>query len=201
MAVRLLTKSEYARHRGCDEKAVRKAIKEGRITAIPQTNGREMIDPEVADIQWARNTRARADSGRAAAPVAPDGGMPALPLEAAASGPDLPAAAATVPAPSAGDDYQSLRTRRERAAVEAAERENDKEAQRLVERDAVERATFDAFRALRDALMSTPPRAAAKVIGMSEARDIERVITEELRAAFAAAETRLTELTQPKRST
>ena len=26
MAVKLMTKSEYARHRGCDEKAVRKAI-------------------------------------------------------------------------------------------------------------------------------------------------------------------------------
>lgn len=200
MAVRLLTKSEYARHRGCDEKAVRKAIKEGRISAITQANGRELIDPEVADIQWARNTRARGDSGRTAAPNAPAGGRAALPLEAAVSGPELPTAAA-VPVPAAGDDYQSLRTRRERAAVESAERENAKEAQRLVERDAVERATFDAFRALRDALMSTPPRAAAKVIGMAEARDIERVITEELRIAFAAAEIRLTEITQPKRST
>ncbi len=200
MAVRLLTKSEYARHRGCDEKAVRKAIKEGRITAIPQPGGREMIDPEVADIQWARNTRARGDSGRAAAPSAQVGGTPALPIEAAANGPDLPAAGPAAHAPAAGDDYQSLRTRRERAAVEAAERENAKEAQRLVERDAVERATFDVLRALRDALMSTPPRAAAKVIGMAEARDIERVITEELRAAFAAAEVRLTAITEVKKA-
>ena len=60
MAVQLLTKSAYARHRGCDEKAVRKAIAEGRISTI---DGK--IDPEVADIQWARNTRARADSRRA----------------------------------------------------------------------------------------------------------------------------------------
>ena len=59
MAVTLITKAAYARHRGCDEKAVRKAIAAGRISTI---NG--LIDKDVADIQWARNTRARADSGR-----------------------------------------------------------------------------------------------------------------------------------------
>ena len=59
------TISQYARHRGCDEKAVRKAIAEGRITAV-EIDGRKMIDAAVADIQWAQNTRARADSRKQA---------------------------------------------------------------------------------------------------------------------------------------
>jgi hypothetical protein len=190
VAVRLLSKSEYARHRNCDEKAVRKAIKEGRITAIPQANGRELIDPEVADIQWARNTRARGDSGRPAAPAAFAGGDQALPLESVSAATET-ADGSLSPVPASRDDYQSLRTRRERAAVEAAERENAKEAGLLVERAAVQRGTFDAFRAFRDAVMSTPPRAAAKVVGLADSREIERVITDELRGALLAAEARL----------
>ena len=66
MAVTLLTKSAYARHRGCDEKAVRKAVAEGRISTI-ERDGKQLIDPAVADIQWAANTRARADSASKAA--------------------------------------------------------------------------------------------------------------------------------------
>ena len=180
--VDLITQAEYARRRGVAKSAVAKAVAEKRITLI---NGK--IDPAVADIQWAQNTRARADSGRAGAQTGLTQGQAALTEENAPEGRDTPPTAAE------GDDYQSLRVRRERAAVEAAERENAKEAGRLVEREPVERATFDAFRALRDAVMSIPPRAAAKVVGMADTRDIERTFSEELRAAFEAAQERLLE--------
>lgn len=59
MNVELITQAEYARRRGVAKSAVAKAVAERRITLI---EGR--IDPSVADIQWERNTRARADSGR-----------------------------------------------------------------------------------------------------------------------------------------
>lgn len=180
--VELITQAEYARRRGVAKSAVAKAVSEGRITLI---NGK--VDPAVADIQWAQNTRARADSGRAAAQTSATQAQGSLTEENAPEGRETPPAAAE------GDDYQSLRVRRERAAVESAERENAKEAGRLVEREPVERATFDAFRALRDAVMSIPPRAAAKVVGMADARDIERAFTEELRAAFEVAQQRLLE--------
>ncbi len=48
----LLSRREYAKHRGVDDKAVRNAIASGRITT---TNG--MIDPEIADKQWEENTK------------------------------------------------------------------------------------------------------------------------------------------------
>ncbi|MFA5941427.1 MAG: hypothetical protein WC809_18900 [Sinimarinibacterium sp.] len=51
----LITQAEYARQRGCSREAVSKAIASGRVSGIPH-EGRVMIDPAVADIQWARNT-------------------------------------------------------------------------------------------------------------------------------------------------
>lgn len=59
--VQLITQAEYARRRGVAKSAVCKAVSEQRISLI---DGK--IDPTVADIQWERNTRARADSERPA---------------------------------------------------------------------------------------------------------------------------------------
>lgn len=177
-----MTQAAYARRRGVAKSAVAKAVAEKRISLI---DGK--IDPAVADIQWAQNTRARADSGRAGATTAPAGGEPAFALTNAPEGPESAAPAGTAEK----DDYQSLRTRRERAEVERAERDNAKEAGRLVDRAEVERGTFDAFRAVRDAVMAAPQRAAPKVVGVSDSREIERVMTDELRTAFEAAERRL----------
>ena len=56
--VQLISQADYARLRGVAKSAVAKAVKQNRITLI---DGK--IDPAVADFQWERNTRARADSG------------------------------------------------------------------------------------------------------------------------------------------
>lgn len=68
----LITPTEYARRRGVHHTAVLKAIKTGRILLI---DGK--IDPEVADIQWEKNTRPRVDHMRAPAPAP---AAPASPL-------------------------------------------------------------------------------------------------------------------------
>jgi hypothetical protein len=44
----------YARHRGVTDTAVHKAIRSGRINALPDGT----IDPDQADAQWERNTSA-----------------------------------------------------------------------------------------------------------------------------------------------
>lgn len=181
MAVVLVSKAAYARHRGCDEKAVRKAISEGRISTI---DGK--IDPAVADIQWAQNTRARADSKRGAAPNPAADGQGSLDADPAT---DTRGKAA----PAAEQGYSDIRTRREAVELERSERENAKEAGRLIDRDTTERAIFDAFRSLRDAVMVAGQRAAPRLIGLADARDIEMVITEEQRKAFAGWEVRMLE--------
>ena len=187
MAVQLLTVSAYARQRGCDEKAVRKAIAENRITAIPAADGRRRIDPAVADIQWAQNTRARADSGRTAlaAPVG-SGGSGVM----ASDAPGAPESGASADQPS----YSDYRARTEKATAERAERENMREAGRLVENDRVKRGIYDSYRALRDAAMAVGQRAAPRCVGMGDARDIEHVISDELRKAFEGWEQRMLDM-------
>jgi len=56
-----------------------------------------------------------------------------------------------------------------------------------------ERAIFDAFRQLRDAVIAVAPRASPKVLGLGDARDIELVIVAELRKAFEGWEAQMLE--------
>lgn len=183
MAVQLMSKAAYARHRGCDEKAVRKAIAEDRISLI---DGK--IDPEVADIQWAKNTRARADSKRTQGPVASDGGSPLLDGGTAVSGPGSAPSAPVAPG------YSDYRAMREKADAEMAHRANLKDAGLLVERAHVQRGTFDVVRAFRDAVMVIGQRAAPRCIGLADSREIEHVITEETRKALEGFEARMVAL-------
>ena len=187
MAVQLLSKSAYARHRGCDEKAVRKAIAEGRISTI---DGK--IDPEVADIQWAKNTRARADSKRTVGAGAIDAASPLADGEKALSGQDY---APGAPVSAGYTDYRAIR---EKADAEMAQRANLKDAGRLVERTHVQRGTFDVVRAFRDAVMVIGQRAAPRCIGLADSREIEHVITEETRKALEGFEARMAALLPPK---
>lgn len=190
MAVQLLSKAAYARHRGCDEKAVRKAIAEGRISTI---DGK--IDPEVADIQWAKNTRARADSKRTAGGGATDAGSPLLEGEGAASGPD------SAPGAPASNGYADYRAMREKADAEMAVRANLKDAGLLVERAQVQRGAFDVVRAFRDSVMVIGQRAAPRCIGLADSREIEHVIVDETRKALEGFEARMAALLPNKETT
>lgn len=178
--VELITQAEYARRRGVAKSAVAKAVAEGRITLI---NGK--IDPAVADIQWAQNTRARADSGRAMAPVAQDGGAPLPAAETPATGPD---------SASGAPGYADYRAMREKADAEMAVRANLKDAGLLVERAHVQRGTFDVVRAFRDSVMVIGQRAAPRCIGLADSREIEHVIVEETRKALEGFEDRMAAL-------
>lgn len=177
--VDLISQAEYARRRGVAKSAVAKAVKEGRITLI---NGK--IDPAVADIQWAQNTRTRIDGGR---PASEQGAGMGEAVPVANNAPQAP----ETPQVSSAQEVLDLRVRKEKAAVEREERENAREAGLLVSRSAVRTAVFDAFRALRDEILSAPVRAAPAVIGLGDSRDIERVFSDELRKAFANAEKRM----------
>lgn len=181
MAVGLITKTAYARLRGCDEKAVRKAVAEGRISLI---DGK--IDPEVADIQWARNTRARASqSGPAAASTQAviDDGLDATPRAA----PD--ASGASKPPTDPG--YMQFRSRREEADAQIAEMNAAKMRGAMLNRSDVDRGMFEIGREMRDLLTACSRRIAAEVASISSAEACEsvvdrehRIVLEQLVAAF-----------------
>lgn len=175
-----MTVAEYARHRGCDEKAVRKALDERRISRAGP--GRKCIDPEVADIQWAKNTRARTRPANAAAGAQAPVAAPA-PVDA----PRQP----TTPPAAAEPGYQDHRARRELADAERAEIETARMAGRLVDRERGERAVFESFRELRDAVFAATKSQARRVLGLTEVREIELALEEEARDAFSGWEERM----------
>lgn len=161
MAVTLLTVSAYARHRGCDEKAVRKAIAENRISAQDGKNGRKLIDPAVADIQWARNTRARVGAAPAQEPDLLSGA-------AAAADPKGQAGAAS--------GYTAARVRTELANAARAELELAR--MRAEVRDVVDitRGGFDISREMRDAMDSSVNTLATELAALTSADDCAKVL-------------------------
>jgi hypothetical protein len=133
--VELVSQSEYARRRGCTEGAVRRAVRDGRIALI---DGK--LDPVAADAQWARNTRPRAGSEPAAAPLtaAPD-----------RDGEDD------------GNGYWASKARRESAEADLAELKLAEQRGQLVRADEVRAAHAKRLAGLREALLQIPARLAA----------------------------------------
>lgn len=187
----LLTQAEYARSRkerglpGGSREAVRKAVEEGRIRAFGTD---KLVDLELADAQWERNTRARVSPGSGAA-----AGQPMLPM------PDLPGADAYTPPAAAplavaqDPTYMQLRARRELADAEMAEMNAAKMRGAMVLREDVDRAHFEIGREIRDALTACARRVAAEVSSVSSAEACESVIDREHRIVLELLVTSLRE--------
>lgn len=181
---KLLTQAEYSRSRearglsGGSREAVRKAVAEGRISVFGPDR---LVDQQLADLQWERNTRARATTKPASEPPADLAGTgghatpDAVPAVAQA-----PAAAA--PAPDTG--YTAARARRELAEAEQSEIALAKLRGDLVLREDVDRAFREIGREIRDRLMAAARRTAAEVSSLTSAEACERVIDREHRVAL-----------------
>lgn len=178
MAVQLMTVSQYARHRGCDEKAVRKAIEAGRISVI-EKDGRRWIDPEVADIQWARNTRARVGSGSGAPGASAAPATTQTPANAQ-NGQGGGAAAA--------DEgyltYDQARVARENEELLLARLDRQEREGALTSAEDVGRAVWTAFRLLRDSLMPLGRTVSGQLVPLTDRREIQQVIDDAMRQAL-----------------
>ena len=183
----LITQAAYARSRkerglsGGTPKAVLDAIRAGRISAIKDADGRELIDPAVADIQWAENTRPRADY-HGIAGIVQEGAL--LPSESTAQD-HQPAADAR------GSDFWEAATREKQASARLKEFEVEQQAGSLVDRAGVERAAYTAARQLRDMLINAfPGKVAARLAPITDAWELEqslRVFIADELAALATA--------------
>lgn len=172
MGRQLMGLREYARHReaknlpGGSLRAVQKAIDAGRISTIADDKGRPKIDPEVADIQWGRNTdpdqSARANPGK---DISQGGGQ----------------AGGSQGGEREGSRYWDAKTEREEVELAKAKLQLAKEEHSLVSRDAVERAAFEAGRLLRDMVLSVPSRLASELAAMAEPQAVEARMRDELR--------------------
>ncbi len=164
----LITPAAYSRRRGVSKEAVSKAIEAGRITTVPGQNGRKLIDPEVADIQWAKNTdplqsaRANAPKGNRGLPVTGNSG-------AGGDGGD------------GGSAYWDARTLREQSEAAIASMKRQQMEGELVERRRVEEASMRIGRTLRDAVLAVPTKLAPELSHLTDAWQIEQRITAALR--------------------
>lgn len=144
-----LSKRAYARHRGCDEKAVRVAILEGRLTAKSVTKAGKIRSAKAADAEWAANTKA--DYVPLTGPTAPASAAPtptATPSKAAAA----------VPPP----DLATARARKENANAHLAELELAERRERLVDAREVERTWVTLIHGWRTKLLGIAARVAQR---------------------------------------
>lgn len=160
-----VTKSEYAKLRGCAPSAVTRAIKEGRITTI-MLDGREVIEVAVADIQWQQNTRARVDSS-AASVVAE---RPPMIVANEVGG---------------VSSYEDARRRRETAEASIAEMKQAEMEGVLIRADAVRTAWAAKITGARDALLQIPSRLAPQLAAESDLVAVTGLLEAELRQALA----------------
>jgi len=160
--VQLITQSEYARRRGCTEGAVRRAVRDGRISLI---DGK--IDPVAADAQWARNTRVRAGSR-------------------ATDDANLHAGSA---APSRGDDdddagYWHSKARRERAEADLAELKLAEQRAELVRAQDVYVELARVFATFRGTMQQIPYRMAAILAAETDQARVHDLLASEITAAL-----------------
>jgi hypothetical protein len=164
----LLTIHEYAKHRkaaglsGGSYPAVLKAIKSGRIMLLDGG-----IDPDVADIQWEKNTRHRIDFH----------GKPNQPV--------LPVAVGWKSA--AAPDWAESKSRTEAAVAEIKEMQAAKMRCELIDREGYERAAYQCGRQIQKALVDVmPSRIAVDLAARTDPWDVECYLREQMRAELRA---------------
>lgn len=173
----LLTQAEYARSRkdrglpGGSREAVRKAVDEQRISAFGPD---KLIDQQLADSQWARNTRARVGATDGSGHVSDAGGDLLSGTGEAAQAPAVPAA--TAAAAPAADGYTAARVRTENANAALAELELARKRAEVRDVADINRGGFDIAREVRDAMDSSVNTLAAELAVLDNADACARVL-------------------------
>lgn len=172
----LITRSEYARQRGVTPEAVRQAVLSGRINLI---DGK--IDPEVADIQWAKNTK-----NPQAAFAQP---KPLLDFTAIAATQATPAHPVILTPPDSAItqnlyDLQLSRAKREHHEAALAEMRERKMAGELVELAQVHLAYTTLAAQLRAALERIPDKIAPRLTAETDEHTVHTLLLAELDQAL-----------------
>jgi hypothetical protein len=153
-----LSQRAYARHRGVSETAVRKALKEGRITK--NENGK--IDPNLADKGWDANTD------------------PAQIKEVAKSEDEVNSYS---PAP-LGPSYQQSRAIKEAYNAKLTRLQFEKESKKLISVDEVKISAFNAARMTRDRILNIPDRVIPLLVGKTDIHEMKETLKAELTKAL-----------------
>ena len=147
---------DYAKLRGVSVEAVSKAIKAGRLKkSVTYVNGKPKIsDPSIADKEWQANT----DQAKPSATTRKE-----KPQEAT------------------GQNYAQSRAIREGYQARLAKLDYEEKSGKVHGTDECRVAQFNRARKARDMLMSIPDRVSPVLIGMTDAKEIHRLLLEEIR--------------------
>lgn len=162
--VKLVTKAVFARMMGVSNAAVSNAIKQNRITTVGNR-----IDPAVAQIQWAQNTRARAPSGNSAG---------------AESGAQQGGAGQSVGNGDSG--YWTSRAEREATEAAIAKLKLQEMQGALMRVDVIKAVVGGAYAATREGVMQIPARVASELAAESDPSKIQAALAMALHQALEA---------------
>ena len=173
---------EYARYRGVAPSAVSKAIASGRITKEPDGS----IDPAKADAAWGRNTspaQQRKPDPESPKPMPLPVQIPVKPTL-----PLQPAPRQVEPDPGNGGvaspNYQVSRAIRETYNAKLTRLDYEERMGKLLKAEEVAADAYETARRVRDRLLGIPSRTAAVLASETDAKTIERLLDQELRAAL-----------------
>lgn len=171
----LLSLRAYSRHRDCTLGAVQKAIKTGRITLI---NGK--LDAEVADIQWAKNTRPdQQERGSLAQFEKTQADLANL-----TSGQILSAGADDVRG--SGNNLSIEKSETENVRRQLLELQLAQKRGELVRTDDVERAMANKLKTASEILNSMADRLAPQLAAETDVNKLDSMLRTEIRRAMAA---------------
>ena len=145
----------YAKHRGVSETAVRKAIKQGRISK--DSSGK--INPQIADNQWDKNSDP-AQIKRPDTSEKPDYSQTSSPLS--------------------GPSYQQSRAIKEAYSAKLIRLQFEKESKKLISVDEVKVAAFNAARMTRDRILNIPDRVIPQLVGKTDIFEMKEILRNEL---------------------
>lgn len=189
----VMSRRQYAAHRGVSETAVRKALATGRISL--ESDG--TIDPAKADRQWdaqtdpakQRGPNAQAMGAATAAGTARASATKPVPRSAIEAVSETLREAGAEPDPAAGGEVSFLRARMANEVIKAqtAKVKLAKMKGELVDRARTTALVFDLARRERDAWQNWPPRVAANMaaeLGV-DPHQMEQVLDKYLRKHLA----------------
>lgn len=168
MAEERLSQAAYAKRRGATRQAVFAAIKDGRIAAAIDENGK--IDPEVADRLWDLNTDPRYSKTTALKDRAL-----AMQKDAEQMGFVLGSGMAIAESKQIESEYKA----------KLAKLDYETKMGLVVLTEDVEREAFRVARVTRDAMLAIPDRMAAELAGTTDPFIVHKKLMDEIRNAIS----------------
>lgn len=182
----LLTQAEYAKRRGCSAAAVNTARKQRIKAAEVIRDGNVLIDAELADELWAKNSRRRrVPTVTEPAPIrqrAKAGGDVAVAM--VPTDRDLKAFIMGLPEDQIPDDVNEIIRRKEHYNAERQRVQALKDRGEVVAADQVKAEAFALARAVRDGLMGIADRLAPLLAATTDARQVHQLLSDEIRVAL-----------------